>query len=201
MRKEFVFPRKGKSKMRKVIASEMISLDGFFAGPKGDLSWHVVDEEYRRFAVDLLNSADMLVFGRVTYELMVSYWPTETAVRDDPVVAEKMNTLPKIVFSRTISNVAWGKWGNARLAKEDLREAIAALKQEPGKDLLVLGSGQIVSALARAGLLDEYWLFVAPVVLGSGKPFFQDAHERVRFKLIETQQLRSGVVLLRYQRA
>ncbi len=90
---------------------------------------------------------------------------------------------------------------NARLAKEDLRETIAALKQEPGKDLLVLGSGQIVSALAQAGLLDEYWLFVAPRVLGSGRPLFQDVQERVQFKLIKTQQLRSGVVLLRYQRA
>ncbi len=187
--------------MRKVIASEMITLDGFFAGPEGDLSWHLVDDDYRRLAVDLLSSANMLVFGRVTYELMVGFWPTEAAATDDPVVAGKMNTLSKIVFSQTLSHVEWGKWKNARLAKEDLRETIAALKQEPGKDLLVLGSGQIVSALAQSRLLDEYWLFVAPVVLGSGKPFFQDVHERVRFKLIETQQLRSGVVLLRYQRA
>jgi dihydrofolate reductase len=149
----------------------------------------------------LLNSANMLVFGRMTYEMMVGFWPTEAGATDDPVVAEKMNTLPKIVFSQTLSHVEWGKWENARLAKEGLRETIAALKQEPGKDLLVLGSGQIVSALTQAGLLDEYWLFVAPVVLGSGKPLFQGVHEGVTFKLINTQQLGSGVVLLRYQKA
>jgi len=93
-----------------------------------------------------------------------------------------------------------GEWENARLAKEDLRETIAALKQEPGKDLLVLGSGQIVSALAQAGLLDEYWLFVAAVVLGSGRPLFQDVQESIRLKLVETQSSRSGVVLLQYPR-
>jgi dihydrofolate reductase len=140
--KEFVFPKKRRGKMRKIIASEMITLDGFFAGPEGDLSWHLVDDDYRRLAVDLLSSANMLVFGRVTYELMVGFWPTEAAATDDPVVAEKMNTLSKIVFSQTLSHVEWGKWKNARLAKEDLRETIAALKQEPGKDLLVLGSGK-----------------------------------------------------------
>lgn len=187
--------------MRKVIASEMISLDGFLAGPAGDLSWHLVDDEYHQMAVDLLHAATILVFGRVTYELMVEFWPTEAAVSDDPVVAEKMNTLSKIIFSRTLSRVEWGKWENAHLAKKDLQETIVTLKQEPGKDVLVLGSGQIVSALARAGLLDEYWLFVAPVVLGSGKPLFQDVQERIQFKLVKTQQLRSGVVLLRYQRA
>jgi dihydrofolate reductase len=86
--KEFVFPKKGRGKMRKVIASEMITLDGFFAGPEGDLSWHLVDDDYRRLAVDLLSSADTLVFGRVTYELMAGFWPTEAAVSDDPAVAE-----------------------------------------------------------------------------------------------------------------
>src|SRR5690348_5148 len=129
--------------MRKVIASEMITLDGFFAGPQGDLSWHVVDEDYHQLAVDLLSSSDLLVFGRVTYELMASYWPTAAAVTDDPVVGEWMNTLPKVVFSKTLSHVEWGEWKNARLVKENPGEEIATLKSGSGKDLLLLGSGEI----------------------------------------------------------
>jgi dihydrofolate reductase len=188
-----------KDEMRKVIVSEMITLDGFFAGSDGDINWHIVDEDFHRLAVDLLSSVGTLLFGRVTYELMVGYWPTEAAETSDPAIAEKMNTLPKVVFSKTLSKVEWGEWKNARLAKGDLREEIATLKQEPGKDLVLFGSGEIVSALARAGLIDEYWLFVAPVVLGSGIPLFKDVHERIQLKLVETRNLRSGVVLLRYQ--
>ena len=190
-----------RDEMSKVLAWEAITLDGFFAGPAGDISWHQADDEFHRLATEMLNSVSTLVFGRVTYELMVSYWPTDAAATDDPVVAEKMNTLPKVVFSKTLSDAAWGKWQNARLAKGGLKEEIATLKQEPGKDLAVLGSGQIVSALTRAGLLDDYWLFVNPVVLGSGSPLFRDIEKHTQLKLVATQPLRSGVVLLHYQSA
>lgn len=154
---------------------------------------------FQRFAIDLLGSVGMLLFGRVTYELMVSYWPTEAAATDDPIIAEKMNTLPKVVFSKTLENVEWGEWKNARLVKGDLREEIAKLKQEPGKDMVLFGSGEIVSTLAQSGLIDEYLLFVAPVMLGSGIPLFKGVNKRIKLKLVGTHNLSSGVVLLRYQ--
>jgi dihydrofolate reductase len=197
--KQRLSPWKEKDEMRRVIVSEMITLDGFFAGPDGDINWHVVDEDFNRLALDLLGSVGTLLFGRVTYELMVSYWPTEAAATDDPLIAEKMNTLPKVVFSKTLEKVEWGEWKNARLVKEDLREEIAKLKQEPGKDMVLFGSGEIVSALAQSGLIDEYLLFVAPVVLGSGIPLFKGMNETIKIKLVGTQNLSSGVVLLRYQ--
>ena len=185
--------------MRKVIVSEIITLDGFFAGPDGAINWHIVDEDFNRLAIELLGSVGMLLFGRVTYELMVSYWPTEAAATDDPIVAEKMNTLPKVVFSKTLETVEWGEWKNARLVKGDLGEEIAKLKQEPGKDMVLLGSGKIVSALASSGLIDEYVLFVTPIVLGNGIPLFKGINDRIKMKLVGTQNLSSGVVLLRYQ--
>ncbi len=197
--KQSLFPWKEKDEMRKVIVSEMITLDGFFAGPDGDINWHVVDEDFNRLAIDLLSSVDTLLFGRVTYELMVSYWPTEAAATDDPIIAEKMNTLPKVVFSKTLEKVEWGEWKNARLVKEDLREEIAKLKQEPGKDMVLFGSGEIVSALAQSGLIDEYLLFVAPVVLESGIPLFQGIKERIKLQLVNVQNLSSGVVRLHYR--
>ena len=185
--------------MRKVIVSEMVSLDGFFAGPDGDINWHVVDEDFNQLAIDLLGSVDTLLFGRVTYELMKSYWPTETAATDDPIIAEKMNTLPKVVFSKTLEKVEWGEWKNVRLVKGDLREEVAKLKQEPGKDMVLFGSGKIVSALAQSGLIDDYLLFVAPVVLGNGISLFEGINATIKIKLVGTQRLSSGVVLLRYQ--
>lgn len=101
--------------MRKVIVSNLVSLDGYFEGSNRELDWHRVDEELNEYAIELLNSVDTLLFGRVTYELMVSYWPTESAITNDPIIAEKMNTLPKIIFSRTLTKV---DWNNSRLAKE-----------------------------------------------------------------------------------
>ena len=197
--KQSLSPWKEKDEMRKVVVSEMITLDGFFAGPDGDINWHVVDEDFNQLALDLLSSVGTLLFGRVTYELMASYWPTEAAATDDPLIAEKMNTLPKVVFSKTLEKVEWGKWKNARLVKEDLKEEIAKLKQEPGKDMVLFGSGEIVSALAQSGLIDEYLLFVAPVVLGSGIPLFKGINKMIKIRRVGTQVLSSGVVLLRYQ--
>jgi dihydrofolate reductase len=112
-----------KDEMRKVIVSEMITLDGFFAGSDGDINWHMVDEDFHRLAVDLLSSVGTLLFGRVTYELMVGYWPTEAAETSDPVIAEKMNTFPKVVFSKTLSKV---EWGNGRM--QDWRKGISGKK-------------------------------------------------------------------------
>ncbi|MCD9022628.1 dihydrofolate reductase family protein [Cohnella silvisoli] len=177
--------------MRKLIVQELVSIDGFFAGPNGEIDWHLVDDEYGEYAKDFLNSLDILLFGRATYQLMVSYWPTET---ND--FADIMNSIPKIVISKTLEKV---DWQNTRLVNENIVEEITQIKQESGKDLAILGSADLASSLLNAGLIDEYQITVVPVVLGDGKPLFKDMHDRVNMKLLKSRVLHSGCIQLHYQ--
>jgi len=181
--------------MRNIIAFEMVTLDGFFAGPNGEIDWHNVDEEFNEFAIDQLDSLGALLFGRVTYQLMASYWPTPVALTDDPIVAGKMNAIPKIVFSQTLDRA---EWENSRLVTDDAAEAIAQIKQQPDKDAAIFGSGGLVSSLAQAGLIDEYRLIVNPVVLGNGTPLFKGVQAAIPLKLLKTRTFHSGNVLLYY---
>ncbi len=182
--------------MRKLFEFNMASIDGYFEGPGRDISWHNVDAEFNEYAVDMLNSVDTLLFGRVTYELMARYWPTPEALKNDPLVAEKMNSLPKIFFSRTLDKV---EWSNTRLVKGDIEEEIKRMKQQPGKDMVILGSGSIVSELAQHGMIDEYRIMVNPVVLGSGTPLFNGIKDRLNLELLDTRTFKSGNVLLYYR--
>ena len=184
------------TEMRKVIFFMLISLDGFFEGPNHDLNWHHVDEEFNEFAISQLNSVDTLLFGRVTYEMMASYWPTSAAVIDDPIVAIKMNSLPKIVFSKTLSMV---DWQNTKLIKNNVIEEISKLKQKPGRDLLILGSSDLAVTFIEHDLIDEYRIMVNPVVLGIGKTLFNGIDSKLNLKLINTRTFISGNVLLYYQ--
>ena len=184
--------------MRKVILFNMVSVDGLFEGPNRDINWHTVDEEFNQFAIKQLDEADGLIFGRVTYELMASYWPTTAAAEDDPAVAERMNALPKIVFSKTLQAAGWQ---NTRLVSEDTAGEVTRLKQQPGADLLIFGSGCLAGYLTRHGLIDEYRLMVAPLVLGSGTPLFQGVHGPQSLKLLNTRAFGNGNVLLSYQPA
>lgn len=186
----------GGMNMRKIILFNMATLDGLFAGPGGEIDWHHVDEEFNEFAIAQLNSAGGLLFGRVTYQGMASYWPTDVAIKNDPIVADKMNTLPKIVFSRTLERV---EWNNTRLVKGNIAEEISKLKQQPGKDLLLFGSADLASTLTNLGLIDEYRVMVNPVVLGNGKPLFTGMKEKLNLKLTSTKTFRNGNVLLCYQ--
>jgi len=145
-----------------------VTVDGYFAGEDGDLSWaHAAPQDagWRTFVADNAKGGGTLLFGRITYELMASYWPTAEAKKNDPAVAEGMNGLPKVVFSRTLDQASWS---NSRLVRSDPVAAVRAMKQEPGKDMVLLGSGSIVSQLAQARLIDEYQIVVNPVVLGRG---------------------------------
>jgi dihydrofolate reductase len=186
--------------MRKVILSNMVTLDGFFEGPNKELDWHIVDEEFNQYATDLLSNVDALLFGRLTYQLMADYWPAATTnpltSKGDLEIADKMNNLPKIVFSKTLQEV---KWNNSRLVKENIAEEILKMKQQPGKDMVIFGSGSIVSTLLQLGLIDEYRIIVNPVVLGNGKPLFKDINDKQNLKLLKTKVLGSGVVILYYQ--
>jgi dihydrofolate reductase len=179
--------------MGKVIVSNLVTVDGFFAGPNGEIDWFVWDEELRDYSIDLLSTVDTLLFGRVTYQLMANYWPTAT---EDAIIAERMNNLPKIVFSKTLESV---EWKNAKLVKEIIPEEILKIKQFPGKDMVILGSGSIVSTLTQLGLIDEYRLIVNPVILGNGKPLFKGLKDRLNLKLLKTKAFSSGNVLLSYQ--
>jgi len=182
--------------MRKILVFNMVSLDGYFEGPSREIDWHNVDAGFNEYAVEMLDSVDTLVFGRVTYELMASYWPTPEAMKSDPLVAVRMNNLPKVVFSRTLDKA---EWHNTGLVKDNIEEEIMTMKQQPSKDLVILGSGSIVSQLAQRGLIDEYRIMVNPVILGNGNPLFKGIKDRLTLNLLETRTFRSGNVLLCYE--
>jgi dihydrofolate reductase len=183
--------------MRKILMFNLVTLDGYFEGPNREIDWqHNVDEEFMEYAIDMLNSVDTLLFGRVTYELMANYWPTPDAMKNYPLVAERMNNLPKIVFSKTLDKVGWH---NTRLVKDNIEEEIKKMKKQPGKDMMLHGSGSIVSEFAQLGLIDEYGFMVNPVVMGNGKPLFKGLKDRLNLKLLRTRVFKSGNVVLYYE--
>ncbi len=182
--------------MRRVLFFMMVSLDGYFEGDNRDISWHNVDNEFNDFAIAQLDEVDTLLFGRVTYEMMASYWPTPQARSNDPVVAEKMNGTAKIVFSHTLPDAGWE---NTRLVKGDFAAEVSRLKALPGKDMIIFGSSDLAVSFIEHGLLDECRIMINPVVLGSGKPLFRGIHDRLRLALLKTKDFHSGNVLLYYQ--
>jgi dihydrofolate reductase len=182
--------------MRKVLFFMLTSLDGYFEGPGHEIDWHNTDEEFQEFAIEQTGQAGMLLFGRVTYEMMVSYWPTRQAIESDPIVAHLMNTLPKIVFSKTLTKA---DWQNTRLVKTDFIKEVSALKEQPGKDLCILGSSDLAVSFLEAGLLDEIRILVNPIVLGAGKHLFKGIQDRLKLKLLKTRIFKNGNILLYYQ--
>ena len=184
--------------MRKLLFFMAISLDGYFEGPGQDITWHRVDDEFNDFAIEQINSVDTLLFGRVTYELMASYWPTPAALADDSIVAGQMNSYPKIVFSTSLQDVTWQ---NTRLVKANAAQEVARLKQQPGKDLIIFGSSDLAVSLIPHGLIDEFRILVNPVVLGRGKPLFQGLQQPLNLKLAQTRTFQNGNVLLYYHSA
>jgi len=182
--------------VRKLILQMMTTLDGYFAGPNGEADWHVVDDEFNQYVEETLSQTDCLIFGRVTYELMAGFWPTEHARRNDPVTAKYMNELSKIVVSRTMERA---DWINTRLIRTNVGEEIRKLKEQPGKDLLILGSSQLAFTLKE--LIDEYRFFINPVMLGEGKTVFNGNRQRMNFELMRARTFRSGNVLLYYRNA
>jgi dihydrofolate reductase len=182
--------------MRKLIVFNTVSLDGYFVDANGDMSWaHQRDQEWNAFTRENASGGGVLLFGRKTYELMVSYWPTPMAMKNDPVVAEGMNNLSKVVFSKTLDRASWK---NTKLVKGDLATEVRKLKNEPGDGMAILGSGSIVSQLASEGLIDEYQIAVNPVVLGRGRTMFESVRKRLNFKLLKTRAFENGNVVLWY---
>ncbi len=184
--------------MTKLIVFNLLTLDGFFEGQNRDISWHNVDEEFNEFAIENLNSIGGLLFGRITYKLMASYWPTKQSVEDDPVVASKMNSLPKYVVSKTLNKV---EWDNSQLINEKITTDIQILKQLSEKDINIFGSGKLISSLIGSGLIDEFRILVNPVILGNGNPLFTNINKKLKLELFNTRQFKNGNVLLCYQMA
>jgi len=154
------------------------------------------DAEWDTFVAGNASGGGMLLFGRITYELMASFWPTPFAAENMPVVAERMNNLPKVVFSRTLDTASWS---NTQLVKSDITGEIRKMKNEPGEDMAILGSGSIVSQLAQHGVIDEYQFVVNPVALGKGRTMFDGIKEKLPLKLSKTRTFGNGNVLLCYK--
>ena len=185
--------------MRKLIVFNHVSLDGYFVDGAGDMSWAKADHqdaEWNAFVAENASGGGVLVFGRVTYELMASFWQTPFAIESMPAVAAGMNSMPKVVFSRTLDQASWN---NTTLVKGDPAAEMRKMKQAPGEDMAILGSGSIVSQLAQEGLIDEYQVVVNPVVLGNGRTMFDGVKEKLSLKLIKTRAFGNGNVLLCYK--
>jgi dihydrofolate reductase len=184
--------------MRRLIVFNQVTLDGYFSGPNGDFSWahrDGDDQEWNDFVAGNASGGGTLLFGRVTYELMASYWPTTIALQNNPMVAKRMNDGPKVVFSRTLDKASWS---NTKLVKGDLVEEVRKMKQEPGDGIAILGSGSIVAQLAQARLIDEYQIVIIPTVLGRGRTMFEGI-ERIDLKLVRSRVFGNGNVLLCYE--
>ncbi len=182
--------------MSRLILWNVISLDGYFEGVKSwDVEWFhsFFGKDQEEFSIEQLRHAGALLFGRVTYEGMAAYWQTATGV-----VADYMNSLPKVVFSRTLERA---EWNNTRLIHDHAAEEAAKLKREMDGDLFVFGSGQLCAALLEAGLFDEVRIGMVPIILGRGATLFGRDLSRLRLKLLEARPLKSGTVILRYEPA
>jgi dihydrofolate reductase len=184
-----------------LIMFNQLSLDGYFVDAHGDMSWAhnpELDQEWDAFVDGNARGGGMLVFGRVTHDLMASYWPTPLAEQNAPVVAERMNSLPKVVFSRTLSD---SPWANTRMVSSDPVAEIRRLRDESGPDMAIMGSGTIVTRLAAEGLIDEYQFVIVPVVIGAGRPLFEGLTVKLNLRLADTRSFANGNVLLTYEPA
>jgi len=187
--------------MRKLIVFNHVTLDGYFVDGRGSMSWAKPgddDPEYAAFVAENASAGGALLFGRVTYAMMASYWPTPIADQHMPEVARGINASPKIVFSRTLSEATWN---NTRLLKGDLVDEIRKLKSESGPGMCILGSGSIVAQLAAAEVIDEYQIIFDPIALGEGRSMFHGITSPLHLKLAQSRVFKNGKVFLSYQQA
>lgn len=188
--------------MQRLTVFNNVTLDGYFTDRNNDMSWAHAggdDAEFSSFVAENAGGDGQLLLGRVTYDLMAGYWPTPAAIKNMPAVAEGMNRMSKVVFSRTLEKPAWN---NTRVIKGDLVPEVRKLKNESRNGMAILGSGSIVSQLAPSGLIDEYQVIVNPVVLGKGRTMFDGGafgKDKLELKLTKTRTFRNGKVFLAYE--
>ncbi|MDB6113573.1 MAG: Dihydrofolate reductase [Lacunisphaera sp.] len=186
--------------MRKLIVFNSVTLDGYFTDTQGDMSWAHVnqDKEWTDFVSGNAQGDSAMVFGRVTYQMMAGWWPSPQAKQAMPVVADRMNSASKVVFSKTLDRA---DWNNTKLVKDDPAATVRKMKQESGPNLIIFGSGTIVAQLTEAGLIDEFQMIVVPVVLGKGRTLFDGVTRRPKLKLTKSRAFTNGNVFLCYQPA
>lgn len=185
--------------MRRLNVFNSISLDGYFTGANGDLSWGYEggdDPEFAAFVPGNAQGGGTLVLGRVTHDMMKNYWPTESAWQAMPEVAAGMNRMEKIVFSRTLDH---SDWENTRLVNDDPVSEIRRIKSETGRGMTILGSGSIVALLAGAGLIDGFQFVICPVALGKGRTMFEGLPDHLRFKLTQSRVFANGKIVASYE--
>jgi dihydrofolate reductase len=194
---------KGAEHMRKIISMIHLSLDGMASGPNDELDWISYDEELESYAHSLHEVTDAVIWGRKTYELMAGYWPTVPGNPDSSPAerehAAYLDSIIKIVVSRTLDRIDWNANPNTMLIKDNIAEQINKFKLQPGKDIWFLGSTNLAQTFMQLDLIDEYRFNINPTVLGQGKPFFADVNRQLPLKLLESNTLKSGVVTLRYE--
>ena len=184
--------------MRKIIWTIAVSVDGYMEGPNREIDWHLVDDELFGHMSGWLSQTGGLLEGRVTYQLLADYWPTaDQDPAATPAVVEFARfwrEVPKVVYSRTLDQADW----NATVAREVVASEVLALKAQPGGDL-VLGGADVASEFVRQGLIDEYRIYVHPVVIGQGRPMLRPSEAMVPLRLLETRSFGNGVVMIRYE--
>jgi dihydrofolate reductase len=185
--------------MGKLSVFNFITLNGFYKGPSEDISWHhhgSEGSEENEYGKEGVQQDNIILFGRVTYEMMKSYWPTPMAKEQNPVMAEGMNKATKIVFSKKLKKA---DWENTQVINENMVSYVKKLKQTATKDIIILGSGCITSQLTDAGLIDEYQFMIDPVAIGSGTAIFNGIKDQLDLELISSRAFKSGVLLLTYK--
>lgn len=187
--------------MRRLVLFMHTSLDGFVAGPNGEMDWIIVDEEMFDYAGKRTNEADTALYGRVTYEMMESYWPTAAeqpgATKHDIEHSGWYNKVTKVILSRTMKGA---NLPNTKIISDNVSNEIIQLKQAPGQDILIFGSPSAVHSLMTENLIDDYWLFINPILLAQGIPLFKGIKDKTKLKLMETIPFASGVVCLHYEK-
>jgi dihydrofolate reductase len=184
--------------MRTISSFTFLTINGFYKGINNDISWHIHGEEGNQYSIDRLQSGNILMFGRVTYEMMFSFWPTEAAFSMFPTVAEKMNNSEKLVVSNSLHSASWQ---NSKIISGDIISQITQLKNTPGKNISILGSGTLITALTDAGLIDEYEFLIDPLAIGKGSPIFQNIENTLNLKFTESKVFeKSGSILLTYKK-
>ncbi len=181
--------------MRKLSVFNFVTLNGFYKDANGQIAWHKHDADQEGFSAESVGAGNMLLFGRTTYEMMASFWPTPQAIQSMPLVAAGMNKAEKIVFSNTLKEASWN---NTRIIGGNIIEAITELKQTQGRDMTILGSGSIVTQFAEHGLIDEYQIMVDPIAIGGGTTLFSGLNRQLELQLTATRKFENGAMLLVY---
>ncbi len=184
--------------MRSISAFAFLTVNGFYKGINEDISWHIHGEEGNQYSIDSLQSGNILMLGRETYDIMYPYWVSEIARTQYPVVAERMKAAEKLIISNTLISTFWN---NAKIISGDIISQITQLKKTPGKNISILGSGSLISTLTDAGLIDEYDFLIDPLAIGHGTPIFQNIKNTLRLELTNTRVFeKSGSILLTYKK-